>query len=319
MTPERRPDFIIVGAPKSGTTAMYHYLRHHPDLFLPARKELRYFGRDLDIRDRKELSFDEYLEHFQPAPAASTVGAAYVWYLYSRSAAQEIHAFNPQVRIIAMLRNPVTMLPALHSEHLSNGNEDIADFTEALEAEPARRRGERIPAHAHLPEGLYYSAVPRYASQLRRYFSHFGRERVHVVIFDDFVAFPEAAYSGTVRFLGVRDDFRPPAFDVVNASKRLRSERLRHFLARPPAFPRLLIRRVVPARIRRDWHERAKRWNIITAPRAPVPAPTIDRLRELFVDEVRDLSDLLERDLSHWVAPLRPSGPPSGAPLTPDD
>ena len=65
-----------------------------------------------------------------------------------------------------MLRNPVDMLPALHGEHIANGNEDITDFTAALDAEPERRAGRRIPPHAHLPQGLWYTDVPRYAEQL---------------------------------------------------------------------------------------------------------------------------------------------------------
>lgn len=303
----RRPDFYIVGAPKSGTTAMYAYLRQHPDLFLPARKELRYFGADLEIRDRVPLTEEEYLAHFAAAERRHVIGTAYVWYLYSSLAAREIAAFTPDARIIVMLRNPTEMLHALHGEHLSNGNEAIADFTAALDAEPDRRAGLRIPPHAHLVQGLWYSTVPRYTEQLQRYVDAFGRERLHVIVFDDFVADPAAAYHGVLRFLGVRDDARPAAFDVVNASKRTRSERLRHFLARPPEPLRALIRHSVPRGVRRGLHERAKRLNVTTAPRDPMPAATRERLRLAFVDEVERLSAFLGRDLSHWSAADEPA------------
>lgn len=293
----RVPDFFIVGAPKSGTTAMYEYLRTHPDLFLPARKELRYFGRDLDIRDREAFSEAAYLAHFAAAPPAARVGTAYVWYLFSTTAAAEIREFSPDARIIAMVRNPVDMLPALHGEHLSNGNEDISDFTAALDAEPDRRAGRRIPRHAHLPQGLWYSQVPRYTEQLERYFEAFGRDRVHVIVFDDFAADPAAAYRDTLRFLGVAGEHAPDTFAVVNASHRTRSERLRHFLARPPRPLRLLIRHAVPARVRRAAYERAKRANSAVAPRPPVPDTTRRRLADAFRPEVHRLSTLLDRDL----------------------
>ena len=204
----RVPDFFIVGAPKAGTTAMYEYLRTHPDLYLPERKELRFFGSDLDIRDRQQLTAEQYLAYFAPAPADALIGTAYVWYLYSRLAAEEIALFSPDARIIAMLRNPVSMLPALHGEHLANGNEDISDFTAALDAEPERRAGRRIPPHAHLPQGLWYTDVPRYAEQLERYFAVFGRDRVRVILFDDFVADIPATFRETLDFLGVRHRVR---------------------------------------------------------------------------------------------------------------
>jgi hypothetical protein len=299
----RRPDFYIAGAPKSGTTAMYAYLREHPDLFLPERKELRYFGRDLDIRDRRSLTMEEYVAHFSEARPDQLVGTAYVWYLYSTTAAEEIARFTPNARVVAMLRNPIEMLQALHGEHLSNGNEDIPDFASALAAEPDRRDGRRIPPHAHLPRALWYSEVPRYTEQLQRYAAVLGRERLHVVLFDDFTADTAGSYRDVLRFLGVRDDIRPAAFDVINASKRTRSERLRHFLARPPALPRRIVRTMVPRRLRRGLYERVKAMNVASHVRPSIPQETADRLRAEFADEVDRLSTFLGRDLHHWIAP----------------
>ena len=300
MPVTRRPDFFIVGAPKSGTTAMYEYLRAHPQLFLPELKELRYFGSDLQIRHRPTRTLDDYLAFFSGAGPAQRIGTAYVWYLFSTTAADEIHEFNPDARIVVMLRNPVDMVWALHSEHLYNGNEDIADFTAALDAEPDRRAGRRIPADAHLPQGLVYSEVPRYTEQLRRYVDRFGRDRVSVTIFDDFVADPAAAYGAILRFLDVDASYRPPAFDVINANRRIRSQSLRRFLASPPDLPRRVIKRLVPGPLRRGLYERAKRINVADAQRAPMPDATRERLRSLFAGEVEELSAYLGRDLSAW-------------------
>lgn len=298
----RRPDFFIVGAPKSGTTAMYEYLRGHPGLFLPQRKELRYFGSDLDIRDRTPLSEEEYLAHFDEALPDQLVGTAYVWYLYSSAAADEIRTFAPDARIVVMLRNPAEMVHALHGENLSNGNEEIDDFGDALAAEPDRRDGRRIPPHAHLVQALWYTAVPRYVEQLRRYEAAFGRDRIHVIVFDDFSADPAAAYHALLEFLGVPSDLPPPDFRVINAAKRTRSERLRHFLARPPDAPRRIIRALLPGPVRRGLYERAKRLNVVERPRPPMSGELRDRLRREFRDEVARLSEYLGRDLGHWAA-----------------
>ena len=279
---------------------MYEYLRRHPSLFLPELKELRFFGADLDIRNRVPRKLDEFMSFFADAAPDQRIGTAYVWYLYSKSAAAEIHRFAPKSQIIVMLRRPADMLYSLHSEHLSNGNEDLASFEDALEAEADRRVGRRIPPHAHLPQGLLYSEVPRYAEQLRRYFAIFGRERVHVILFDDFTTDPGASYRETLRFLHVRDDVTLP-FEIVNPNKRVRSEAVRHFLARPPELPRRIIRAAVPAGLRRAAFERAKRLNVAITPRAPLTDATRRRLDDQFRAEVAQLGDLLGRDLRLWV------------------
>lgn len=308
MIGERRPDFFIVGAPKCGTTALYTYLGRHPDVYLPDRKELRFFGSDLEIRDRVPLTQDGYLSYFAGAGDARRVGTAYVWYLYSTRAAEEIHRFAPDASILVMLRNPVDMLYALHAEHLTNGNEDIADFSEALDAEPLRREGRRIPPHAHLPQGLLYSTVPRYSEQLERYFDRFGRDRVHVAILEEFIADPVAGYRQALAFLGLGDDrsLESSDFEVVNASRKLRSERMRHLLARPPELPRRIISRTVPAGVRKSLHAWAKRANVREAARPEMPAATRQRLQDLFAPEVDRVEALLGRGLWQGVGERLP-------------
>lgn len=282
---------------------MYEYLRRHPDLFLPETKELRFFGSDLIIRDRPERLLDEYLRHFEGAKPSQLVGTAYVWYLYSRTAANEIAAFAPDGRILVMLRQPADMLYSLHSEHLSNGNEDLNRFEDALAAEAERRAGRRIPPHAHLPQGLLYSEVAKYAEQLQRYFTVFGRDRVHVILYDDFINDTAASYRETLRFLQVPDDFTLPRFDVVNPNKRVRSESVRHLLARPPQLARRVIRAAVPKSVRRGLYEQAKRLNVTTSERPALADETRRYINGMFREEVEQLGELLGRDLTHWADP----------------
>src|SRR6476661_1903979 len=94
----RRPDFFIVGAPKCGTTAMNDYLRQHPQIFMPERKDISYFGMDLKF-ERPRISGEEYLSLFRGANGALRVGESSVWYLYSRTSAQEIKSFSPAASI----------------------------------------------------------------------------------------------------------------------------------------------------------------------------------------------------------------------------
>ena len=152
---------------------MNDYLSQHPEVFVPGIKEVHFFGSDLHFTKGALRDEGAYRALFAGATEPRR-GEASVWYLYSRTAAKEIHAFSPDAKVIVMLRNPADMLYSQHSQFLYNGNEDITDFREALAAEPERRAGRRIPASAHLVEGLFYSETVKYAEQLERYFDIFG-------------------------------------------------------------------------------------------------------------------------------------------------
>lgn len=295
----RRPDFFIVGAPKCATTAMYEYLRRHPQVYMPEVKELHYFGSDLVPRRTPRLCESEYLACFAGARDELRVGEASVRYLQSTRAAQEIRAFAPEGRIIAMLRDPVEMMHAQHSEHLFSGIDDIADFAEALAAEEERRRGERIPAAANLADSLYYRDSARFTDQLQRYFDLFGRERVHVIIFDDVRDEPARVYRETLEFLEVDPTF-VPEFEVVNPAKTPRSRRLRDFVAGPPPWFRRLARATTSPRLRKRVYKALFRWNARPTAREPIDPELRSRLKAELAPEVERLSTLLGRDLTHW-------------------
>ena len=228
----KRPDFFIIGAFKSGTTAMYEYLRRHPQLYLPEVKEPMYFGSDLTPRYRR-MTEDEYLALFARAADEQRAGEASPWYLYSTAAAAEILDFAPSAQAIVLLRNPVDVMYAQHSQLVFNQREDIADFAAALAAEDDRRAGKRIPADALRPEALFYRHSVRFADQLRNWFDVLGRERVHVIVFDDLVADPRAVYRATLEFLGV-DPSHEVDLSVYNPNRRARSGVIQRLIFAPP-------------------------------------------------------------------------------------
>jgi hypothetical protein len=302
VTSERWPDFYIVGAPKAGTTSLYEYLATHPRVFLPAQKELRYFGSDLDVRGRRRFDREAFLALYADAPPDALLGNAYVWYLFSRTAAEEIQAVRPDARIVIMLREPVAALHALHSEFVYDGNEDLDDFAEALAAEPDRCAGRRIPREAHFPEGLCYRNTVRHAEQVQRYLDLFGPTQVHVGLFDDFVADADAAGERVLSFL----DLSPEpgiAFPHRNPNKRTRSALVRRLLANPPVAVRRVIRAAVPGRLRRAAYQRAVALNAVAPGRANL-APDLRRTLRLELEpEVMELERLLGRELAAWHEP----------------
>ena len=296
MTQAKIPNFFIVGAPKCGTTAMNNYLSEHPEIFIPDIKEVHFFGRDLDITKGALRDEAAYLALFAGAKGEKRLGEASVWYLYSRTAAQEICDFNPDAKIIVMLRNPADMLYSQHSQFLYNGNEDIEDFREALAAEPDRKAGRRIPKSAHLVDGLFYSETVRYAEQIERYFGRFGRDNVHIILYDDFRADLPGTYRNLLRFLGVSEDFLP-AFAVVNPNKRARSALLRNFVQEPPESIKRLSRVFFPRSVRQRVMKGLDQANVRYEARAPLDPELKGELERRFAPEVEGLERLLGREL----------------------
>jgi hypothetical protein len=299
------PSFFIVGAPKAGTTSMAAYLREHPSLFLPDKKDVPFFGSDLDYR-RPRRSMAEYLAQFDPAGAGEIAGDACVSYLQSRLAAEEIHAFDPDARIVVMLREPVAAMHSMHAFMRSVHNEDIADFGAALAAEADRAEGRRIPSGARIVDELLYRRVYSYAEQVERYFDRFGRERVEVVLLDDLEREPARVVARTFAFLGVDPTF-VPELRVHHVARTIRSDRLQRFAASPP--PRLLrsFNAITPEVMHGRLMPLVNRFNVRPGTRPGTIEPTAadEELRREMWPGVERLAALLDRDLSAW-APADP-------------
>jgi hypothetical protein len=296
---ERRPDFFIVGAPKCGTTAMASYLGQHPEIFMPAAKELHFFGSDLDYRRRRPTTA-EYLAAFANAGDARRAGEASVGYLYSERAPQEIGEFSPGADILIMLRDPVEMIQSQHAQELFMGQEDIEDLEAALAAEPDRAQGHRIPAGSTQPYLLRYTWLVRYADHVERYLDAFGRDRVHVTLFEDFQRDTPAAYAEVVRFLGCDPGFQP-AFPIVNRRKGARSAVFQGIVRDPPQLLRSAARRALPLGARVRLRNAAYRLNARPATISPMSDATRRRLRAELAPDVRRLAGLIGRDLGAWL------------------
>jgi len=305
--PWKIPTFFIVGAAKSGTTALADYLGQHPDVFMPDNKDLHFFGSDLSFNPVFSRTagwfppnLEKYLSLFSDAPGEKLLGDASGWYLYSKKAARDIKAVNPASKIIITLRNPVDMIYSLHNHWLWNLNEDIEDFEEALAAEPDRAKGLRIPPNAFFPEGLCYRQIPLYCEQVQRYFDAFGRKNVLVIIFDEIKKDVAAVYRQVLEFLEIDLHFQPQ-FDIVNPSMRFRSRRLQQLLTNPPRLVRVLAEPLL-----RSWWLRQRILELVylinrkKAPRAPLSAEVRKTLQANFAPEVEALSDLIGRDLTYW-------------------
>lgn len=309
----KKPNFFIVGAPKCGTTALDQYLGKHPDIFM-ARKEMHFFGSDLKFGPQfYRRSHKSYMAEFESCKDQTFIGESSVWYLFSRYAADEIKAFNPDARIIIMLRNPVSMLHALFCAFRADGNENLPTFEKALAAENERQMGLYIGRQAYLPQALVYHAAARYTEQVQRYFGVFGRDRVHVIIFDDFRTDTEGVYRKTLEFLGAAPQGPAPAFDPVNANvngnESVRSSFVRAILNDPLVRGTAITLRAWLPRsafsLVQNVGLRLNALNFINSreKRSPLAKELEQSLRRDFAPEVERLSALLRRDLTHWCSP----------------
>jgi hypothetical protein len=304
VTEPTKPNLFIVGAPKAATTALNDWLAEHPEVFM-CPKEVHYFGRDLLIRSHRPTA-EEYAALFRNAGSKRVIGDASVSYLYSRSAPAEIHAYAPEAKIIAAVRNPVDLLYSHHRQMLLFSNENIEDFEEALAAEEERKRGERIPKTCNSVHDLFYRDIVGFSEQLERYFEIFGRGSVHVIVFDDLARDPANTYREVLRFLGVDESYQPE-FRVVNPSSRPRSRTVSGALHQPPTALRKLARTALPSRRLRI----AVSNRLFSLNRAVEPPPPLDprlrrRLENEFAPEVARLGVLIGRDLSTWSVPAEP-------------
>ncbi len=226
----KNPNLFIVGAPKCGTTFLYHYLKKHPDIYFPEFKEPHYFGSDLIRRNGAyNLSLREYKNLF--STEKKVIGEASTFYLFSKKAAQEIYNFNPHSKIIIMLRDLVDLVHSLHSQFVFSGDEVIENFNEALELEESRLNGNKIPNQTTVVNKLFYTSnILSLPDNIQSYINFFGKENVKFIHLNDIKNNPSKVYSETLDFLNVDTNFIFSNYVAINRNKTYRSKFIRDFI-----------------------------------------------------------------------------------------
>src|SRR5689334_22452740 len=261
-------------------------------------KEPMYFGQDLTPRYRR-ITQDEYLALFRDANDDQHAGEASPWYLYSKTAAQEIRDFDGAAKAIVMLRNPVDVMYSQHSQLVFNQREDLTDFAQALAAEDDRMAGHRLPADAIRPEALYYRRSVDFTEQVARYFDVFGRSGVHIVVFDDLVADPRAVYRSTLEFLGVDPTFEVD-LSVYNPNKKPRSGAVQKMIFAPKGPMKRVVGRLRSVPVMHRVRDALVTANSTTAQRKKMDPELRAQLTREFAPQVAELGALIGRDLSAW-------------------
>jgi len=280
------PDFLIIGAPKCGTTFLHSLLNQHPQVFMPMLKEPHYFSWIGDARPRwaatKDL--DAYKELFEHSLQGRVLtGEASTWYLYSPRAAAEIQRQVPNVRLIAILRDPVQRAYSSYQFRRSMGYESLS-FIEAISKEPSR-----------ISEGaewdFHYLNAGKYANQLERYLQFFPRTQLLVLRFEDLTTNPNHSFHQCCKFLGM-------------ATKRLDRKQMtpQNVTERRAAFQMPLFRRLTSKLTPSAVKTIIRNLPTIRKSRHPPKlARSIEReIRKGFIGEIERLEHILGTDLSEW-------------------
>lgn len=273
------PTFLVIGAEKAGTTWLKHNLRTHPDVFVPSEKELHFFDKEENWR--RGVSW--YASFFLPGAGLAARGELTPGYLSSPVAPERIRQLLPDVKLLAILRQPVDRAYSNY-QMLRRSGRTSASFEEELLRNPGL-----------IDRGSY-------GRHLKRWFSFFPTRQIKIFFYEDLRARPQWLLEQVWYFLQVKPDHQSPLAEAVifgggaprwpavNYGVRLAAK-----ILRAAGFGALVDRK---RRAVQDW---LRRRNSRTG-YPPLPQQVRARLtRSYFQDDISLLETLLQRDLGHWL------------------
>ncbi|HET9868554.1 MAG TPA: sulfotransferase, partial [Nitrospira sp.] len=200
------PNFLIVGAEKCGTTSLHHYLKQHPDIYLPVKKELHYFAYDHIKKTARDpggqnvlthacATREEYDSYYRATGSHIAIGEMSPSYFYFCNTSERIKSELGDPKIIIMLRDPVHKAYSQYM-HLVRDNREHLSFFEALMAENQRIEAGWGPLWRYTESSLYSARVSKYLQV-------FGEDRVKIGLFDDLSRNPQTLVNDLFEYLGV--------------------------------------------------------------------------------------------------------------------
>ncbi|MCY0901081.1 MAG: sulfotransferase [Firmicutes bacterium] len=294
------PNFLVVGAAKSGTSSIDRYLGQHPDVYMPPKKEAHYFSKasfpdrftgpgDDGMNMETIGSLDRYESLFDDVCDQKAIGESSAFYLYYPETAERIAAVNPEMKIVIVLRNPVERAFSAYM-YLMRDERETLSFEAGLAAEEERRRQNFEPMWLYRELGLY-------AEQVRRYLDVFGPNQVKVILYDEFARDNAGIMADLFSFLGVRTDFPIDTSIRYNESGKPKSRALFNFVAKPNLLKEM-VKPFVPLAVRERLGNRAKS---MILERVDMDFSTRAELKAFYSQDIRSLQTLLGRDLSRWL------------------
>lgn len=281
------PNFLLIGAAKAGTTALYEFLRQHPQVYMPEEvKEPSFFT------DGYGVDLETYIRVFKGSEGFLARGEASTQYVYAPESAAWIKEILDDVKIIAVLRDPAERAWSSYKWSIKVGIETACTFEEALALEPHRLRDEstrvRTAVQQFLPDYLHFQ-VGLYAEQVKRYLDLFSKEQVKFFLYEELQNDPLRVCREIFQFLNVDPEF-VPKLGLHNAGATPLSIPLQFWLYNYRG------RFELPERL----NNAIKEINLRLGSKDQRPKNLLNQLRARYSDDIKQLENYLQRDLSSW-------------------
>jgi len=297
------PNFLIIGAAKSGTSALYRYMKQHPDIYMSPIKETHFFSyKDSppnaqgpgDTVNQAVTDYDSYISLFGGATTESAIGEASPTYIYIPRACEIIQEIVPEAKLIGILRQPADRAFSAYMHVTRDNREPITDFKKALTLEEERTAKNWGPIWHYVKMGLYYE-------QLRRYYDRFDRRQLQIHLYEDFSADPMTTLKDNFEFLGVDPSFKPDTRIRANVSGLKKNKILGlmtdQLFGRPNPI-RYASRRILSEELRWNFTQNIRNRNL---EHQKIPPDIRKELTQYYRDDILKLQELIDRDLSIWL------------------
>lgn len=300
---ERFPDFIVLGAPKAGTTSIYFYLKQHPDIFLPTNKEPGFFAfenmdmdqfyypKPMNVRTSTLTDRAKYTQQFAEARTDQKSGDMSTIYLSSPNAPAAIKKYDPNAKMVAILRNPVARTFS-HFTHLRiDGLEPAPNIITAVNAEKERIAQNCYPSY-------FYTQASFYSQQLERYYAIFPKENIKVILYEDLKNMDQLLVD-LFTFIGVDPSVPIDSTVKFNVTGRIPRFPWLHQMLRGDKSYKKGIKEKLPVTKWASIHALYDR--VMLGEPAKITAEEEKFLATIFVDDIKKTSELIGRDLSGWL------------------
>jgi hypothetical protein len=297
------PTFLIIGVTKGGTTALYHQLMEHPSVFMTSQKEARYFAydpvlaplRDLPGQPKTPKTLEEYQALFTDVKDGQAAGDASPIYMNSPIAAERIHAYNPGMRLIAVLRHPVERAYSEYMMMLNWGIMPIRPFSKMF-----RECILTNPSWRNEPFTAYGCITSLYHDNLSKYYKLFPREQILVLKHEDLLKDADASFEKIFRFIGVDPSFRPDTSRRYHVGKGVpRNGAILQAMMRPSLL-KSVTRTILPKSIR--WRIGLRLRALGSTAQKPLDPKDRQEFMEVFRADTLKTQELTNLDLSNWLA-----------------
>lgn len=294
------PNFLILGAPKAGTTSLYQYLSQHPQVFMSAHKEPKFFAFEAcdlnftgpdrarkQIQDTTVVDIDSYQKLFASSQGQKAIGEASPIYLHNEQAAARIQYYLSDAKFIVILRNPVERAYSDWKHNFQQGFETLNDFRTALEAWDRRAQTRSIPYLNYIEKGYY-------AKHLKRYQKYFSKDQFAIFLFEELQNSPEKLLKSIFDFLKIDNSVK------INTDKKFMVGKQ---LVRYPYFESTLM--ILDKFLRDSKHgtldrmkKKIREWYLIPQ---VISGSDYKWLLSYYRTDIEQLQHMLSLDLSGWL------------------